>query len=63
MRALLLSLCLAAGAQAGQTVCEGGRCALRPALRPAVTVTKSVVRTTEKVVTAPRRIIRSVRSR
>ena len=59
MRALLLSLCLAAGAQAGQTVCEGGRCALRPA----VTVTKSVVRTTEKVVTAPRRIIRSVRSR
>lgn len=61
MRLFLLSLCLVASAcvaQAGQS-CEGGRCLLRPA----VIVTKTVVRTTEKVVSAPRRVVRAIRCR
>jgi len=39
--------------------CEGGRCSIRPT----TTVTKSVVRTTEKVVTAPVRVAKRLRCR
>lgn len=46
-------------AVAGQ-VCENGRCAVRTMV---VVPTKTVVRTTEKVITAPRRVVRSIRSR
>ena len=59
MRFLLAMLvcCACSSVMAGE--CEGGRCAVRPLK----TVTKSVVKTTEKVVTIPGRAVRRLRCR